>query len=222
MVLSLMKKLYSLTFFIAFWLCQQLAVAQNIPQKSEGITHQTGLKAGLNFSQWVEGGSGLANTLDSYRVPNGNIPGLQIGIWHQLTLSKKTAVVAELYLATKGRTYKYIQDNVPTSKYERTTAITLPVLFRYQLLPKLSIEAGPAVNYIFPQYISFSTYTISLKTAQLDISAMGGLLYQINRRWSTDLRYEYGFSSVLSYQPPGYKQIQNRSLQLSAQYQLGR
>jgi hypothetical protein len=213
-----MKKFYFFTLFSAFWLVQQYAVAQ----KTSTIAHQTGLKAGLNLSSWAEGGSGQSYPVYSYRLYNSNVPGLQIGVWHQFTLSKKIAVAAELYFATKGRSFDYVLNDEDKSHQERTLGLMLPVLFCYQLVPKLSIEVGPAVNYIFTKTITSDITRIVLYAANWNISATGGLLYQLNKRWSTDLRYEYGLSNVLKNEPRGNKQIQNRSLQLSVQYHLGR
>ncbi|QIP15952.1 PorT family protein [Spirosoma aureum] len=213
-----MKKFYFFTLFTTFWLVQQYAVAQ----KASTITHQTGLKAGLNLSRWAEGGNGQSYPVYSYRLFNSNVPGLQIGVWHQFTLSKKMAVATELYFATKGRSFNYILNDEDKSHQERTLGLTLPVLLCYQLVPKLSIKAGPAVNYMLTKTITFDLLRSLLYISSWDISAMAGLSYQLNNRWSTDLRYEYGFGNMLNHEPPGYKKIQNRSLQLSVQYQLGR
>lgn len=215
-----MKKIYTFTFLTLLGLVKNFATAQQTDSTARTVTHQTGLKAGLNLSRWAEGDSGLDNPKGSFLLSSYYVSGLQIGVWHQVTLSRKMAVTAELYFATKGRSFKYIQDNVETYDPERTMAITVPVLFRYKVLPKLSIKAGPAVNYGLSKYITFEAGRDRLYTATWDISAMGGLLYQLSNRWGVDLRYEHSFSSVLSYYPPDNKQIQSRSVQLSVQYQL--
>lgn len=147
------------------------------------------------------------------------MPGLQVGLWHEVNLSRKIALAAELYFATKGRSFEYIQNNETTRHPERTLGLTLPILLRYQIVPKLSLEVGPAVDYTFTKTVSLDFIGL-LHMNSLSFSAVGGLIYQLNNRWSTDLHYEYGLSNILQFTIPGNKQTQNRSLQVSMQYQL--
>lgn len=215
-----MKKLYILLCLTFLSLVKNSTNAQQMNDTVGTITHQTGLKFGINASRWVEGKNGLDNPPGSFKLYSYNVPGLQVGVWHQVTLSSKIALAAELYFATKGRTFKYIFNNAEKLDPERTMALTIPVLFRYKVLPKLSLEIGPAVNYVLSKYVQFEIGRERLYLDTWDISAMGGLLYQFSNRWGADLRYEYSFSNVLAYPQLDYKPIQNRSVQVSVNYQL--
>ena len=163
-----------------------------------------GLKAGVNFA-----------TVQNYFTDNKFKVGVNAGLFSKFRFSKNFAFQPELFYSQKGTKYG-------TSIGDRTLSLTyfsLPLLGQYLPTQKLSVSAGPELNFRLGTPTAYRTF---------DLTIVAGVSYWI-KRLGIDLRYDHGFNNLIELEAldeNGYETGQkktfgsNRVLQLSLMYTL--
>lgn len=176
-----------------------------------------GVKAGLNIAS-------LPGDYPSY-IDNKAIPGFHAGATVDFKLTTKASLVGEVLVSTQGGKTTY--NPTPVETVEQTIKLTnlnVPVLFRYKVIEKLSIEAGPQVGFVlsgknkmeYTNAISPSenetieldglnggsfvsdgtTYTYQKGIRSVDFSVNLGLTYNIEKHFYLQARYNRGLTAV--------------------------
>ncbi|WP_168193945.1 porin family protein [Pontibacter sp. SGAir0037] len=156
------------------------------------------IKAGANLSSM--------NTEDEFlEVFNSNVGnriGYQFGLMAQLDMNNQVYVRPELIYSSKG--YKVSGNTTPAQQTAvRYNYINLPVLFGYNMTPKISAFLGPQFGILASVYAKDkgSERSDNLKSIQdyndFDFSIGAGVNYRLNTRISADIRYNYGFTTIL-------------------------
>ncbi len=181
----------------------------------------------------IKAGANLATTTinKDYIIPANTKTepklGYILGLITQRNLNEKFYVRPELFLSVKG----YKLNDAP-----RTTGsfyyVNLPVLFGYNLSPKVSFYLGPQVGVLGPVYFNDknSKRSRNVKKANgyntFDAGAGAGINYKLSAKASVDFRYNQGFTNVLflNYIDHTGRQIEadviknNRTLDVSFNY----
>ncbi|MEK6481781.1 porin family protein [Catalinimonas sp. 4WD22] len=173
---------------------------------------QFGLKAGAMWSNTVlvepDSLSGSYDAKISYLL----------GGFMTIPISSKFNVQPEVFYASKG------------DQYTNRHYINLPVMLQYQVINKLKVEVGPEIGYMLAAYSKFpgSEARSRWDIEDFDIGINVGASYAILDRWIIGLRYNMGIYNTHGYRSfvagsglPDYN-IQNRTLQLSVGWKLGK
>ncbi len=120
-----------------------------------------------------------------------NKAGLIGGAGVDIALSKKTELGFEIYYIQKG---SLKQTNIEKEDYEyyrlRLNYLEIPLILRYRINKKLSIELGPSIGTL----ISFSEENQDGELigqpsfSKFDISIWGGLVYHFTDNWGMNFR----------------------------------
>ncbi|MDQ3290471.1 MAG: PorT family protein [Bacteroidota bacterium] len=206
---------------LCFWIIQA-----GYAQKSFGF------KAGLNVSTAdVDRGLPLG--------PQSRL-GFHLGIWKEFSLSSKFFLRPELVYSLKGYRFSdssFAPGYVPTRRKETMSYhyLTLPILVGFRPKQKLGIYAGPEISLLGPLRSksdggnsNLRLFTNDYKNVDLGLTA--GLYYKLTPRLNADLRYTYGFSTILNWDILGaqgeyeytIKESHNKVLQFGLSYMLRR
>lgn len=172
---------------------------------------QFGLKAGAMWSNTT------VIDADSLSGTDAKVSYL-LGGFLNIPINSKFSVQPELLYANKGN-----------ENFNRHY-INLPIMLQYNVIDRLKIEVGPEIGYLLG---SSSGNTRSYDTKDLDIGINLGVSYDILDKLNIGLRYNMGIIDTHEFQTsrfgfgsdpenlPNYN-VQNRTLQLSVGWKLGR
>jgi len=164
-----------------------------------------GLKAGPMLTRTYFNVGDTSTGFNDARV--SFVAGAFVGI----PLVEKLSLQAEVLYAAKG-----------DANYDQNY-IYLPLMLRYEFMPRLSVEAGAEVGY-FLGYISTVINNPMFKDYDVGINA--GVNYELLDKLSIGLRYNLGVMDVVAFQAridsdTTFEPIgKNHSLQLTVGYRL--
>ncbi len=148
-----------------------------------------GVKAGLNYTNLrridTEGKFNYVGKSDW-------LPTFHFGVFGNHLLSERSSLVWEVQYSDKG--YK-------TSDFkEHLGYLTSPLLFRYKVYKKLSLEAGAEFGLLLFTYgeyaVSKDSYNFQYGT--IDWGLNGGIHYDLSDQFSLGFRYTHGIGNVLN------------------------
>ncbi|WP_268847520.1 porin family protein [Flavobacterium aestivum] len=162
-----------------------------------------GVKAGLNLS-----------TLSGNYVKQSQIqPGIVLGGFAAVKLSKEFIFQPELLFSFQGSAYRSYYDfgNVETYQQDNLNLsyLLLPVMAKYYVAKKFSLEVGPQFGFLLAARSNYFSYTDSgndyvnsksknvtdqFKTFDFGINIGGG--YDFTDKWGIDLRYNFGLNNA--------------------------
>ncbi|QMU26919.1 porin family protein [Adhaeribacter radiodurans] len=189
-----------------------------------------GVKAGLNVTR--------LNVNEAYTLKIKNRVGYHLGIWKESTISPKVFLRTELFYTLKGGRYSDTLTLPFANEASRTKGtliynyFTLPLLLGYQLKSKTAVFLGPEFSLLIaPRNRDDGGRTHNMKNILRynapDIGLTAGFRYNLNAKLSADLRYTYGFSTILQYEATDVqgnayspKQSHNEAAQLGLSYTL--
>ncbi|WP_198172495.1 porin family protein [Hymenobacter ginkgonis] len=172
-----------------------------------------GLRLGLNY----------ANTNFNQGVPRPVVPvettwqpGFAAGFLVQLSLNKHLAVQQEyLFSQLSGE----IASGGPhyTFRY-----LSLPLLLKYQVVPRLTLVAGPQFDLLIQaqQSQNGQTTDITHETEERGLGATAGLEVQLWRHLSLGARYLQGLNHMGIGQRPAAQELKLQAVQLAAEFRL--
>ncbi len=183
-----MKKLLLVSAFAIFGLSNSIK-AQNV---------DFGLKTGLNISNFTGG--------DADR---NNLFGFQIGGFAEFELSDNFSLQPELLYSRQG-------SEVNNSVKIKVDYLAIPLMAKYYLSEKLSLEAGPQFSFLVNDKAEFTDS--SVPDAETDASSFDfglniGLGFDISSNLFTQARYNYGITTVVE-----NPDIKNSVFQISLGY----
>ena len=138
-----------------------------------------GLKAGLNIAN-VLGGD----------VDRNNLFDFHAGAFAEFKVSEKFSLQPEIVYSRQGTEV----ENIATIKLDY---INVPLLAKYYISEKVSVEAGPQMSFLVDDKVVFSEdLTFDTDAASFDFGLNAGLAYQISSKFSIQTRYYYGITTV--------------------------
>jgi hypothetical protein len=175
-----MKKII-LTSFI---LCSVLAFSQEI---------KFGAKAGLNLSN-LRGNYPVFNEqttgADEADLKNKSVIGFHIGGFAEFVLNEKFSVQPELLLSKQGSKVEFTatfyefsdgtgeRDIETLTQRPKITYINLPIMFKYKVLEKLSIEFGPQIGYVISGKSAWTFEGTDDETEKIEIDLLKDGTYE--------------------------------------------
>lgn len=126
-----------------------------------------GVKAGLNIAS-------LPGDYPSY-IDNKSKVGFHAGFTTDIKLTTKLSLLGEVLVSTQGGKTEYNPSPTESVKQDiQLTNLNIPVLFRYKVIEKLSIEAGPQVGFVLNARNELA-YTNALYPMQNETIEIDGL-----------------------------------------------
>ncbi len=190
-----------------------------------------GVKAGANLATLAVN--------EAYSIQPKNRLGYHLGIWKEFTLTPKLFLRPELFYTQKGFRYSdTITSPVTNALIRRKGTIiynylTLSLLIGYRATDKISLYLGPEVSALVAargrsKGEEASNMRLLMNYDNLDVGLTTGIMYKLTSRINADLRYTYGFSTVLNYDVTDtqgqyeytLKQSHNKAAQLGLGYTL--
>ena len=136
--------------------------------------------------------------------------GFYCGIWARHMMNEKMGITAELNFVEKGDRYSEDMTGATMNIIMYANVLELPVLFTYLPMEKMSLYAGPVLEYVLnsgykmlydvedPDVAEYMGYDFGEWTNRIGFSIAAGLKYEITGTFFGELRYTYGFSNVIS------------------------
>ncbi len=190
-----------------------------------------GVKAGLNVTR--------LNVNEAYTFKVKNRYGYHLGIWKEFTtVNPKIFIRPELFYTQKGFRYADTLTSPFTNtliRYKSTTIynyLTLPLLVGYQLNGNIAVFIGPEFSTLIATRIRSKGEKAHnmrpiINYNNPDLGLTAGFRYKLNSKLSADLRYTYGFSTILQYETTDAqgniyspKQSHNQAAQFGLSYRL--
>ncbi len=162
-----------------------------------------GAKAGLNMSNF--GGDVENNKMKA---------GFQVGGFAEIKISEKFAVQPELVFSNLGA--KFDLDGVTAT--ENLNYIAIPVMAKYFVADKFSIEAGPQIGFLMSAKYKEDGESVDTKDGynSTDFGLNVGVGYDITENIGVGLRYTAGLSNIAK--DSGDSKINNSNIALSVGY----
>jgi hypothetical protein len=180
-----------------------------------------GVKAGLN----------LSSVKFDYNNNNNNTSSIlrfNTGLLSEVSLGKKCLLRPEILYSMQG--WKFSPNNTNSGGSLNLHYLTMPVLFGYKPISKLSILAGPQVAFLMKatrKETNVQSVTVNNLYRNFDYGICFGSAYKLTEKLGIELRYFYGFKTLFRYElrdnnnyPTGKIQRDgaNRVLQLNVFY----
>lgn len=178
-----------------------------------------GVKAGLNIAS-------LPGDYPSY-MDNLTKPGFHAGFTTDIKLAGKLSLLGEVLVSTQGGKTDYRPSPTESVKQNiKLTNLNIPVLFKYKVIEKLSIEAGPQVGFVlnarnelkytnalypsqnetieidglndgtFTSVVDGNTYMYKKSIRTVDFSVNLGATYAVHKNVYLQARYNRGLTAV--------------------------
>ena len=158
------------------------------------------IKSVIVSAQYFEGGIILGITgsqMDGDRLGGYNKPGVAAGMFVQRAASDKWKYRAELKYVMKGAAKITTKDDLET--YRKTLHYAeLPVMAIMKIKNKGFIEMGLAFGYCGYATLNYGAgpEDVTSTVKPLELSALGGVGYQMNEKLSFNLRLNYSLTPV--------------------------
>lgn len=159
-----------------------------------------GVKTGLN----------LANITGASDVDTNNLIGFHIGAISEISVSDKFSVQPELLYTRQG-------SEIGNAFKIKLDYLAIPIMAKYYVMPKLSLELGPQVSFLVSDKIEFEGAGIpdaETDAASTDFGLNVGAGYKLDSGIFMQARYNFGISTI-SENPD----LKNSVLKLSLGYQ---
>ncbi|MDY2587603.1 porin family protein [Winogradskyella aquimaris] len=164
--------------------------------------HPVGIKIGGNLANLSGDGTSDLSTLLNFHA----------GFFMEIDLTKDIKIQPELLFTVYG--FKLDEGDDPSV---RLNYVALPVIAKYVLSEKFSLDAGPQVGLL----VTAKNGTGSLADVKTDFfdrdfGVNFGISYEFSDKLSTSLRYYMGITDVTKVQAKNY----NRAFQLAFQFKI--
>lgn len=169
-----------------------------------------GLRLGLNYS----------NTNFNQGEPKPTVSvetswqtGFLVGVLVQVDLTQKLALQQEYLLAQQGGAIR------GTDTQYRLRYLSLPLLLKYRVVPRLALVAGPQFDLLLDatSKISGQTTDITHDTEERGLGATAGLELEIWHRLRLSARYLQGLNHIGIGQRSAVREFKWQSAQLAAE-----
>jgi hypothetical protein len=145
-------------------------------------------------------------------ISNSWKPGFVAGLWMRVPILEQLSVQPEyLYTYVPGK-------NSATNNQYTMSYVSLPVVFNYQILPKLSLQAGPQFDLLIKATgdVNGTRVNITHDTEERSIFAVAGLEFAPISFLSINARYLHGFNHIGIGQRSAVTEFKYQIAQLSA------
>lgn len=185
-----MKKLLLLTTIAIIGITSSIS-AQNV---------DIGVKTGLNISNFTGGD-----------VDRNNLFDFHVGALAEFKITEKISLQPELLYTRQG-------SDAENSIKIKVDYLAIPLMVKYYVSKKFSIEAGPQLSFLVNDKAKFNDSSIpdvETDASSVDFGLNIGFGYSINTHLFAQVRYNYGITTVVE-----NPDIKNSVFQISMGYKI--
>jgi hypothetical protein len=168
-----------------------------------------GIKGGVNLSDIVLNKVVNPDLEADYKTKFGP----HAGFFIDMQLDDKWSFVPEILYSQKG--VKVAETKI------HLNYVTFPLLLNYMATDNLRVEAGPEVGYLFLAKSKYGKVN-DVYNNNLDIAVNIGGEYIFSEKLFFGIRFNAGFSNLIDDNSASGIKYQNRVVQLSAGYRIGK
>ena len=179
-----------------------------------------GIKGGLNIANQSFDGDGAPST--------SSLIGFHIGGFVEIKIADKFTIQPELLYSTQGSKFNLVVNsegtNFDTENTFKLAYINIPVMFKYYVAEKFSLEAGPQIGFLVDSKLEVNVIGQSVSQdakdlfESVDFGLNLGAGYDITKNISAGLRYNFGLSNVATTESGEDTDIKNGVFSLSVGY----
>uniref|UniRef100_UPI00404928FC porin family protein n=1 Tax=Flavobacterium sp. TaxID=239 RepID=UPI00404928FC len=166
------------------------ANAQDLDTKSKA---KFGAKASLNLANIVGDDAGDANTRVGYAV----------GVFAEFELTEKLSIQPEILYSAQGSKSDFSLSGFNFDVTMKLAYINLPVMFKYKVADKFSLEAGPYVGFLTSAKLELENSTLGSETEDIkelfkstDFGLGLGMNYDFTDKIFANFRYSAGLVQI--------------------------
>lgn len=194
-----------------------LAFAQQTPSSSSNpVTF--GVKGGMNVSS-LSKDEGLDDQKSKI--------GFNAGVFANIPIAESFSIQPEVLYSQYGEKSEYKIGNTNYSASTKLDYITVPVMFQYNLIPNLYVEAGPEFGFMVSAKNKFKNestgnstesenYKDNLSTFNFGIGLGAG--YYFTPNFGVTARYVAGVTDIAKDRPNGSDATRNNTFQVGLAY----
>jgi hypothetical protein len=179
-----------------------------------------GIKGGLNVANQIYSG-------DATPSPTSLI-GINIGAFVDFKIADKLYIQPEVLYSTQGSKFNLTVNNggtyYATENTFKLAYINIPVMLKYYVAEKFSLEAGPQIGFLVDSKIQVNVMGQSvLQDAKdifetVDFGINLGAGYDITKKFSAGVRYNLGLYNVMKTESGDDSKIKNNVFSISLGY----
>ncbi|AKD05200.1 hypothetical protein PKOR_21680 [Pontibacter korlensis] len=143
---------------------------------------------------------GVLATMDLRAVEENHIkPSFFFGAYSEINLTEKLIIRPEALYSSKGT--RFSNHEIYGDGSINYDYLSVPVLLGYEANERLTLLAGPEVNFLAWYYSRYrgETHTLGNPNRKVDWGFNWGLAYNITPKFGIDVRYAHGFQNYFHF-----------------------
>ena len=172
-----------------------------------------GVKGGVNFA-----------TLSGDVENESSIVGFNVGGFAEIKISDKFSVQPELLYSTQGAKFEYSEFGNTYKETLKLAYLNLPVMAKYYVAPKFSLEAGPQIGFLLSAKDEYSgegmsgSANVKDNFNSIDFGLNFGAGFDFTDNFSAGIRYNLGLSNIADTEAGDDTKVTSNVLSLSVGY----
>ena len=176
-----------------------------------------GVKGGVNLATWTGDVEDASSKV-----------GFHIGGFAEFKLSDKFAIQPELLFSTQGVKFEGDIDGYSASEKDNLSYLNIPVMAKFYVAEKFSIEAGPQLGILLSAKSKYEANVEGINVSgeedikdaleSIDFGVNFGAGYDFTENLSAGLRYNLGLSNIVKTEDGDDTKIKNSVFSLSVGY----
>lgn len=160
-----------------------------------------GVKGGVNFSNQ---NFNYTSSDESFDLGTASLTSYHFGMFAEIPLSNKFRIQPELLYSKEGASI-----NLFITEFKQTFGfLKIPVLLEYQLLDRLSFQAGPQLGIVLTEKLDVPIEDIEIAEGaykNVEASIAIGTEFDISKRILLGARYNFGITDLSDTEDSGLK-----------------
>ncbi len=182
---------------------------------------------GVEFG--VKGGLNVANTNQTITsgITKNPILGVNVGFFADVKITPKFSVQPEILFSMQGTELSASGGGFKTTGTSTINYINIPVMAKFFVAPKLSLQVGPQAGFVVAatdklvtNVPGFASYNNDAKSDynSVDFGLNFGVGFDISKKILIDLRYNLGLTAINKNPISGQSDIKNNVFSLNVGY----
>ena len=160
-------------------------------------------KSGSDIKYGAKGGLNLANIVGDDAGDANNYVGFNAGFFVEIPVTDKLIFQPEILYSAQGSKSEGIVDGYNVDAILKFNYINLPLMFKYQVANKFSLEAGPYIGFLTSAKLKFDVEGLGSDTVDMkddvkstDFGIGVGMNYEFSDVIFANARYQGGLTEI--------------------------
>lgn len=160
-------------------------------------------KSGSDIKYGAKGGLNLANIVGDDAGDANNYVGFNVGFFVEIPVTDKLIFQPEILYSAQGSKSEGIVDGYNVDATLKFNYINLPLMFKYQVANKFSLEAGPYIGFLTSAKLKFDVEGLGSDTVDMkddvkstDFGIGVGMNYEFSDVIFANARYQGGLTEI--------------------------